>query len=521
MDPVTPATFPLPISALIALPMIGALFVGLDASRPPAKARLFALAFSLLSLAWAIWIWKNAPVCAVAGPRLTESHAWIPQLFIVFSLSLDGIGFLFVFLTGVIGAFAIAASSVTDRARAYYALMLFLQGLLYGTFTASNFIPWFLFWELSLVPAYLLIRIWGGNAAPAAALRFFLLTLAGGVLMLAGFLAIVLATGTFDFTKLAVLARAGQIAPALQAAFPALAGFLPTVIFFGVFAGLAVKVPVFPLHTWLPSAYAEAPAPVTMLLTGVMSKMGIYGMIRILLPVFPAEVRAYSGLLLALAVATIVLSALAALRQTDLKRILAYSSINHVGYCVLGLIALMCAPAGLQGLRESSGILGGVLLQVFNHGIIAGALFFLFGVLERSSGGHRGLSDFGGVMQHAPVLGAFAGIAIFASIGLPGLSGFVGEFLIFKGVFAVAPWAAAAASAGLLLTAVFLLRIQRMVFHGHPSPRTLSLPDLDETSRLVVLPAIVLMFVLGVAPGIVLRVFHPALLNFLNSLPPP
>jgi NADH-quinone oxidoreductase subunit M len=276
-------------------------------------------------------------------------------------------------------------------------------------------------------------------------------------------------------------------------------------VFAGVLLGFAVKVPMMPFHTWLPNAYAEAPSSVTMLLTGAMSKMGVYGLLRLVLPLFPAQLREWQTPLLWLAVGTIVISACAAFAQKDLKRILAYSSINHLGYCLLGIFAV----AGVTGVDarwslERAAALNGVLLQMFNHGITAAALFGFVALIEQRGGGLHGLDDFGGLRKAAPVFTGLMGIAVFASIGLPGLSGFVGEFLIFKGAFALVPWAAALSALGLLVTAVFLLTMVQRFFHGPLNERWRGFADLSLNERLIVAPALVVMFLLGIWPQAVI-----------------
>jgi len=232
---------------------------------------------------------------------------------------------------------------------------------------------------------------------------------------------------------------------------------LPLVIFAGVFLGFAVKVPMIPFHTWLPTTYAEAPTGTTMLLTGLMSKMGVYGLLRILVPIFPAQMRLVLTPLLWLAVATIIFSACAAFAQRDLKRMFAYSSINHLGYCLLGIFAFVKITGDEPSWNtEKAAVLSGVMLQMFNHGLTAAVLFCFLGFLERRSGGLRGLNDFGGLRTVAPVFCGLMGISMFASLGLPGLNGFIGEFLIFKGAFALTTWATALSVIGLLVTAIFL-----------------------------------------------------------------
>jgi NADH-quinone oxidoreductase subunit M len=344
----------------------------------------------------------------------------------------------------------------------------------------------------------------------------------GSVALLLSMLAVYFVTGSFDLIALAEKGRSGELASLFNVR---IAGWyelsprtLALVIFSGAFLGFAVKVPVWPFHTWLPATYAEAPTGVSMILTGVMSKMGVYGFLRILLPIFPNEMQIMLTPLLWLAVATIVLSAWAALTQRDLKRLVAYSSINHLGYCVLGIFAV----AGFTGTEprwttEKTAALNGVVLQMFNHGLTAAALFYFVGLIEQRAG-RRGLDDFGGLRQVAPVFCGLMGIALFASLGLPGLNGFVGEFLIFKGVFPLAKWAAALSVIGLLVTAIFLLTLLQRVWNGPLAGPGKAFPDLTLRERLVVLPAIALMFLLGLWPQLLLKVVNPSMLQLVEQL---
>jgi NADH-quinone oxidoreductase subunit M len=291
------------------------------------------------------------------------------------------------------------------------------------------------------------------------------------------------------------------------------------IVFCGAFLGFAVKVPLIPLHTWLPEAYVEAPTGTTMLLTGAMSKMGVYGFLRILLPIFHMEMRSIRTPLLWLAVATIILSAYAALAQTDLKRILAYSSINHLGYCMLGIFSV----AGFSGdnalfASAKAAALNGVMLQMFNHGLTAATLFRFVALLERRSGGLRGLNDFGGLRKVAPVFCGLIGIALFSSLGLPGLNGFVGEFLIFRGAFPLATWATALAVIGLLATAILILTILQRVFSGPLNVRWSTLQDLTIGEQLTLLPPIAIMFTLGIYPQLVLGVINTTAMKIAQQL---
>ena len=513
----------LPLLTFLTLtPLLGAgLIAGLD-SRQRSLARGLGLACNGVALALATVLWMKFDGKA-GGPQFVERYAWMPSINVEYYLGVDGMGLLMVLLTALIVPFALLASwRVEDNTKAFVSLMLFLQAGLFGAFTALNFIHWFLFYEISLVPAYFLIKLWGGPERVAAARQFFIYTMVGSVTLLLSMLAVYLVTGSFDLIALAEKGRTGELESLFNVRIAGWYGIssrtLALVIFLGAFLGFAVKVPVWPFHTWLPAAYAEAPTGVSMVLTGAMSKMGVYGFLRILLPIFPEQIRWMLTPLLWLAVATIVLSALAAFAQRDLKRIVAYSSINHLGYCLLGIFAVARFTGSEPNwTTEKAAALNGVLLQMFNHGITAAALFYFVGLIEQRAG-RRGLDDFGGLRKVAPVFCGLMGIAMFASLGLPGLSGFVGEFLIFKGVFPIAKWAAAFAVIGLLVTAIFLLTILQRVWSGPLSEQRKPFPDLTVGERLIVLPAIAVMFVLGVCPQLILGVVNNTTLQILEGL---
>jgi len=425
-------------------------------------------------------------------------------------------------LTSIVVPIGMLASwQIQQRVSLYFALVLFLQACIFGTFTALNFFHWFIFWELSLIPAFFLIKLWGGSKSAKAAMQFLIYTMVGSIAMLMSFLAIYLATKTFDFTELAHLAQSGQLMPAVVST---LGWHLFTpqhiamLIFFGAFLGFAVKVPLIPFHTWLPAAYSEAPTGTTIILTGAMSKMGLYGFLRILLPLFGPQMQHVLTPLLWLAVATVVLSAYAALAQTDLKRIFAYSSINHLGYCMLGIFAVVKFTGGDAGLTsEKFAAMNGVFVQMFNHGLTAATVFWFIAMLEKRTGGLRGLHDFGGLRKVVPVFTGLMGIALFSSLGLPGLNGFIGEFLIFKGSFPLVTWATSISALGLLITAIFILGVLQRVFYGPLGEKWVHLPDLTLGERLTLVPAIGLMFALGLYPQLILGVVnHTAIQMALN-----
>lgn len=504
------------LTLLVFTPWMGALLLALLPRANPGVVRWIGLLFSLSTIAFSARLLADFNPQA-GGFQFEENWAWISALNVHYHLGLDGMSLLLVLLTGLVGPASLLASSRIEKSlRFFYTLFLLLQGAALGTFLALDFFHWFLFWELSLVPAFFLIKFFGGPSAGPAAYQFFTYTLAGSVFMLLAFVALFAATGSLDFSQLANLAAAGKLTPLLAA----MGSSVPQLVFIGVLLGLAVKAPLFPFHTWLPSAYAEAPTGASMFLTGVMSKMGVYGFLRILWPIFPSQMQAASAPLLAMALGGVLLGAFAALRQTDLKRMVAYSSLNHVSLCLLPLFAVALGT-GANGLssQAAAAAFSGALLQMFNHGISASALFLCIGALETRANANRGLNDFGGVRTAAPVFAAFCGIALFSSLGLPGLNGFVGEFLVFRGVFAFAPWTAALACAGLFATAVFLLTFWQRVFHGPRAGAVVgAFPDARafELSALIPLSAVMLM--LGIVPQMLVGLFNPLVTSWVNGL---
>jgi NADH-quinone oxidoreductase subunit M len=501
------------LSLLVLAPWAGALILaalpGISAKTARDTALVFSLSTLLLSL---IALAGFNP--AASGYQFEEHHAWIRALNVHYRLGLDGMSLLLVLLTAIVSPLALAAAARDARdARLLGLLFLTLQGSALGVFLALDFFHWFIFWELSLVPAFFLIKLWGGPGAGPAAYQFVIYTIAGSAFMLLAFAALYASTGTLDFSELARLGASGGLAAQLGPK-------AILAVFLGVFIGLAVKVPLFPFHTWLPPAYAEAPVGVSMFLTGVMSKMGVYGFLRILWPLFPVQLHDCAGPLLWLALGGVVLGAFAAIKQTDLKRMIAYSSVNHLSYCLLALFAV--AAASKPNAAANAAAFSGTLLQMFNHGLSAAALFFCVGVLEKRSGGQRGLNQFGGVRTAAPIFAGFCGIAMFSSLGLPGLNGFVGEFLIFLGVFGLAPWAAAIACLGLLATAIFLLTFWQRVFHGpRAGAATGAFADLDHPELLTLLPLVALMALFGVLPHLLTGLINPLVTTWATALPLP
>jgi NADH-quinone oxidoreductase subunit M len=476
------------ITALILIPLVGVIFV--SAARN--YARPVALGFNGLSAMATLILWRNFDPTA-ASLQFVERHIWIPAIGAEYLVGIDGLSLLLVLLTSLIFPFAFLAQR-SDRG--FCALMLVMQSALYGTFTAQNFVLWFFFYEMSLIPAFLLIKIWGGEKRDRAATKFFLYTFLGSVAMLLSFLGIYFAKGTFDFAALAELGRHGPLIVSSNFAWLAFAG---------IFLGLAVKVPLYPFHTWLPDAYETAPTGVSMVLTGVLSKMGFYGFVRLLLPLFPNEIKIIAPWLLGLAVCSIIFSALAAWAQSDLKRMIAYLSVNHLGYCMLGLFAV--TGTAVRPLSDVQSALSGVFMQIFNHGITAATLFYFVGLLEERRGA-RGIDDFGGLMQRTPLLCGWMSVAMFSSLGLPGLNGFIGEFLIFKGSFAVVASFTAVAVLGLLLIAIVFMRAMQSLFAGPLTDKCSAFPDLRSHEKWAVIPVALLMFAIGIAPQFLFNIFN-------------
>jgi NADH-quinone oxidoreductase subunit M len=485
------------ISALVLIPLVGVLALF---TAPERNARPIALLVNGLAAFDALVLWRQFDIGA-AGIQMVERHAWIPAIGAEYLVGIDGLSLLLVLLTSLILPFAFLAQKMD---RGFCALMLIMQSALYGTFTAQNFVLWFLFYEMSLIPAFLLIKIWGGENRDRAATKFFLYTFLGSVAMLLGFLGIYLARGSFDFATLASLGKDGL-----------LTGKLAWLAFGGIFLGLAVKVPLFPFHTWLPDAYESAPTGVSMVLTGLLSKMGVYGFVRLLLPLFPNEIKIIGPWLMALAICSIVFAPLAAWAQSDLKRMVAYLSVNHLGYCMLGLFAVAASSVGAA--IDTQAALGGVFMQIFNHGITAAALFYLVGLLEQRRG-LRGIRDFGGLMQRTPILCGWMSVAMFSSLGLPGLNGFIGEFLIFKGSFAITASFTAVAVIGLLVTAIVFIRAMQALFSGPLAESCSAFSDLLPREQVAIIPVTLLMFAIGLAPQFIFNIFNATIVQMARLL---
>jgi NADH-quinone oxidoreductase subunit M len=510
------------LSVLTLVPLVGGFSVLLLGRAGRSAARLTAVVFATASVAYTAMLWSRFEP-ALAAMQFQEFRPWEPAIGLQYHVGADALSLVMLAVSSIVVLMSIAASwKNTKQGPAYFALLLFLETGLFGTYTALNFLHWFLYWELSLIPAFFLIRLWGGAGRARAATRFFVYTMVGSITLLLAFLGLYLASGSFDFLELTEMAQIGQLSAAIGQNLHWHqwdSGHITMWLFCAAFLGFAIKTPVVPFHGWLGSAYAEAAPETTMVLTGALSKMGVYGFLRILLPIFPEQMWRAKTILLWLAIASIVLPAFTAWVQTDLKRMFAYSSINHLGYCILGIVTVAGSSGASASLvTEKAAALTGVMLQLFSHGITAAALFWFLALLERRSGGLLGLNDFGGLRRAMPVFSGLMGIALFASLGLPGLIGFPGEFLIFKGVFPLAWWAASLAVLGLLITAVFLLSILQRVFSGPLGKRWAAMPDLTLAERCMLAPVIVVIFAVGLYPQLIAGILQNTVMQFVGQV---
>ncbi len=487
--------FPM-LSVLILVPVLAAVIVMvLPANRTELHLPV-ALVLSLLPVGLAGVLFARFE--SAAGFQFVEQAALIERWGISWHLGIDGIALPLILLTTVLVPISIAAStSIAKSPQLFLAMVLLLEAGLIGVFSALDLIVFFVFFEAILIPMYFIIGIWGSENRIYAAIKFFLYTAFGSALMLAGIIALSVLqqqkTGfaSFDYNELLTL----EIAPGTQAWLFAV---------FGI--AFAIKVPMFPVHTWLPDAHVQAPTAGSVLLAGVMLKLGTYGFLRFNLPLFPDAAVKYAPVVATLAVIGIVYGAAVAIVQTDLKKLVAYSSVSHLGFIMLGIVAF-----------TQSGLDGGVI-QMVNHGITTGALFLLVGMLyERRH--TKLIADFGGLQKTMPIFAGVFLFSTFASIGLPGLNGFVGEFLVLVGSYATRPVFAIIATAGVVLAAIYLLWAYERVFTGEPDkPENVNVPDLNLRETLIFVPLIILILTLGLYPKVLLNRIEPSTAAIIDRI---
>jgi NADH-quinone oxidoreductase subunit M len=476
---------------LTFFPLAALLLLWLVPARREGLLKWAALALGLAEFALSLRLWPAFDAARGGEYQFLVNAEWMPRLGVSFQMGLDGISLVLVLLTTLLLPVVILSSwTVKERLKAYLMLYFLMTAGMVGTFVALDLILFYVFWELTLIPMYFLIGIWGGARRIYAAVKFFLYTMVGSVLMLVAILWLHWATVVPDLGRTFSLPLLLQhFHPAGQAQF----------WLFGAFAlAFAIKVPMFPVHTWLPDAHVEAPTGGSVILAGVLLKMGTYGFVRFALPLFPAACQALLPWLAGLAVVGIVYGALVSIAQKDMKKLVAYSSVSHLGFVMLGLFAL-----NVQGMS-------GAVLQMVNHGLSTGALFLAVGVIyERRH--TRLIADFGGLAARMPRYAFLLVFFCLASVGLPGLNGFVGEFMILLGSFPARPWATALAATGVVLAAVYLLwMVQRVLFGPLANAKNQTLKDVGLRETLVFAPLLALCVWIGVQPQPLLDRINPA-----------
>ena len=480
---------PVLLSLIVWTPLVGAFLVLLVPRDQPDGARRAALAFSLVTFLLSVALW--AGFRADTGDfQWVEQSAWVPGFGIQYILGVDGVSLFLVllttFLTPVVVLFSFG--DITTRVKEYFFFLLMLETGMLGAFLALDLFLFYVFWELMLVPMYFIIGVWGGPRRIYASLKFLIYTLTASLLMLIAILYLV-----------GVHARTGAVTFDVRQLYGTVLDPTEQLWLFAAFAlAFAVKVPMFPLHTWLPDAHVEAPTGGSVILAGVMLKMGTYGFLRFAMPLFPDAMRAATPLILTLAVIGILYGAAVAMVQPDLKKLVAYSSVSHLGFVMLGLFAVN--TVGVEG----------AVYQMLNHGLSTGALFLLVGMIygRRHT---RAIADFGGLWRPLPRFAALFLVVMFSSIGLPGLNGFVGEFLILLGSFGANRPAAACASGGLVIGAVYMLwMFQRVIFGPIRHRENAALSDLTGREIAVLVPVVAMIVVMGVYPRPFLQTMEPS-----------
>ncbi|HVH30600.1 MAG TPA: NADH-quinone oxidoreductase subunit M [bacterium] len=495
------------LSLIIFLPLVGGIFILFTSKANEALMKGVALGTSLGSTILLLFVTVLYKIGG--GMQFVEQHSWIPNLGITYHVGVDGLSLPLVALTALLSVLSIVYSwRIEVRLKEYLFLFLLLETGMLGVFAALDFFLFYIFWEITLVPMYFLIAIWGGPRREYAAIKFFLYTLIGSLAML---LAILLMYFNADPHTFNMLALTQQQPLAGKPVLAALA-------FWGFFLSFAIKVPMWPFHTWLPDAHVEAPTAGSVILAGVLLKMGTYGFVRVSLPMLPDVFRVYAPAVAVLALLGIVYGALVALAQTDLKKLVAYSSVNHMGYVMLGVAAAAAAFGVPEKAAAAATALNGAVFEMVAHGIVTGALFLIVGVLYDYRAHTRGVDEFGGLGVRLPVYTGITTIAMLASLGLPGLMGFVAEFFIFVGSFGIFPYLTAVAVTGVVFTAaMFLWTIQR-IFLGPVNERWASLPDMDTREKVSLVPLAALMVIFGLFPKPLLDVINAAMAVLVTAV---
>ena len=518
------------LSILTFLPMLGvlAMFLAYMLKQEDLVYKYIALLTTFVQLLLTGWLFKNFDPNivlpsnnAITPTKFVVQLPWIESFNIQYFLGVDGLSMPLVLLTSLLMFICILASwNINKYVFAYFSLFLLLDTGMMGVFLSLDFFLFYIFWEVMLLPMYFLIGIWGGPQRKYAAIKFFLYTLFGSVFLLLGMISLYYYSGIDSFNLIELI----KAAPFINAE---LWGYdVKYLIWLALFIGFAIKVPIFPFHTWLPLAHVEAPTSISVILAGVLLKMGTYGLLRISYPLLPSEAISFSYALAVLAVINIIWGATNAIAQKDLKKMVAYSSISHMGYVLLGMAAVVSIdPAGNQA------GMNGAVMQMFNHGVITAMLFLLVGMIyDRSH--HRwivfpedykdknlaGKLGFGGIANVMPVYSGFVMIAFFAGLGLPGLSGFISEAFCFIGGFSVFKFLTVIATLGILLNAVYFLRAYQRMFWGDLSDRNKNLKDITYLEIITIMPLTILIIGLGIYPSPLIDIIHPAIQKIINII---
>ncbi|MBI4822830.1 MAG: NADH-quinone oxidoreductase subunit M [Nitrospirae bacterium] len=480
------------LSTVIFTPVLGALIILLIKRSHEELIKWASLSFTTITFILSIPLFMTFDKTTYAM-QFGEKHSWIPAWNINYMLGIDGISVLFVMLSALLGILCVLVSwkAITSKVKEFYIAILLIEAAMTGVFSALDFFLFYIFWEAMLIPMYLLIGVWGGPKRVYAAIKFFLFTLVGSVFMLIGIIVLYLYAGnTFNILEL------------MSMNYPYAMQFW---LFWAFFAAFAVKVPMFPVHTWLPDAHTEAPTAGSVILAGVLIKMGAYGFLRFSIPLFPDAVKAMVIPMLTLSVIAIIYGAVVCLVEKDLKRLIAYSSVSHMGFVTLGIFAL-----------NANGLEGGIL-QMLNHGIITGALFLMIGIIyERTHS--RQISDYGGLATPLPVYSAFFMVFTLASIGLPGMNGFIGEFLIILGGFSAKKWAGVLAATGIIIGAGYMLWLYQRIFFMETNPKLTEHPDMNLREIITIVPLVALVFLIGVYPNPFLGFMHASVQHLIERL---
>ena len=501
------------LSWLIWLPVVGMVVIAFIPRDKEETIKIIAGATTGFQFLLTLVLWNNFD-SANGKMQFNEYAEWIPSFNIAYILGVDGLSLPMVVLTGLLFFLGVFVSWNTKKAvKGYFALFLLLDTGVMGVFLALDFFLFYIFWEVMLLPMYFLIGMWGGPQREYAAIKFFLYTLFGSVLMLVGILGLYFSCGkTFNILELV------EIAPTTLGTLTWWGFSAIKVIWVLLFIGFAIKVPVFPFHTWLPLAHVEAPTAISVLLAGILLKLGVYGILRVNYGLMPDGVYWFSAALAFLGLINVIWGGLCALAQTDLKKLVAYSSVNHMGYSLIGMAAVVAASeANGANLKAAQAGLGGAVFQMFNHGTISAMLFILVGVIyERAH--HREIEGFGGLASQMPIYTGITAVAFFAGLGLPGLSGFISEAMCFIGAFPVYRGIVIASTIGILLNAAYFLWAFQRIFFGKLNDKYTALPDINKLELLTVVPLLIITLFFGIYPSPYLDAIAASMDNIIDHV---